>query len=354
MARRFSPAMALPEGGIPPVDVSYMWSDGADLVAEARSGSGRIVSRRVAVPNAELSRRPWADLPARDAAGRTIRYTIDGPGDDRADARGRTRWQHRFAAHADGAGRPTQYAHLFWFNRAEGLLGIQYWFFYPYNQWVNHHEGDWEHINVILRGPTALTAESAATFEPVGYQFFFHSFSLETSDVVRVAGQDGGDHVLVFAGGAGRLLAWSGVQSGASYPLPAVYRGAGSGPLPPDEDTRRPARFLPPEAFDVVFLPEPERLDAQAHPELSWLRLDFWAGQETVETNPPFVNLLGFGGPTRQPARRRTWNAVESRRSWGHASSVSARRIDLPAGWKAIAAPWLGSTLAVAAPRTAR
>jgi len=27
---------------------------------------------------------------------------------------------------------------------------IQYWFFYPFNDGANNHEGDWEHINVIV------------------------------------------------------------------------------------------------------------------------------------------------------------------------------------------------------------
>ena len=27
---------------------------------------------------------------------------------------------------------------------------VQYWFFYPFNDSGNRHEGDWEHINVVL------------------------------------------------------------------------------------------------------------------------------------------------------------------------------------------------------------
>jgi len=29
-------------------------------------------------------------------------------------------------------------------------LVFQFWFFYPFNDAVNEHEGDWEHINVIV------------------------------------------------------------------------------------------------------------------------------------------------------------------------------------------------------------
>ncbi len=33
----------------------------------------------------------------------------------------------------------------------EGVqLVLQYWFFYPYNDGGNNHEGDWEHIHVIV------------------------------------------------------------------------------------------------------------------------------------------------------------------------------------------------------------
>ena len=39
-------------------------------------------------------------------------------------------------------------------NRDNALLGyetvLQYWFFYPYNDGGNNHEGDWEHINVVV------------------------------------------------------------------------------------------------------------------------------------------------------------------------------------------------------------
>jgi len=48
------------------------------------------------------------------------------------------------------------YAHPFIHQKKEkdGKVGyefvIQYWFFYPFNDGANNHEGDWEHINVII------------------------------------------------------------------------------------------------------------------------------------------------------------------------------------------------------------
>jgi hypothetical protein len=347
IARLFNPAMAFTDAALWPVDVRYAWSDGADVVARVKNTSGGDAYEYVAVPHAEIERRSWADLPTRDPAGRPIRYGVDAPGDDR-EVGGRTRWRQRWEAlvgsspggHANPtAFPPTQYAHLYWFNRAEGLLGIQYWFYYPFNEWLNHHEGDWEHIDVILAGPTSLTA--AARFRPAGYRFSFHSFSLETESVVRVGGAEPAeDHVVVFVGGRGRLLWWHGTASGASYPLPARYPGVGSGPARPDEDTRSPRRFIGARAFTIVQLPEPARLDGRAHPELSWLRLPFYAGQEHVTGNPPLVDRLGGGGPPVQPAQRTTWNGREAPRSWSHEATIDARSLALPSDWPLLSAPW--------------
>jgi len=41
----------------------------------------------------------------------------------------------------------TTYVHLF--KNGTDIV-LQYWFFYPFNAAANRHEGDWEHINVII------------------------------------------------------------------------------------------------------------------------------------------------------------------------------------------------------------
>lgn len=67
-------------------------------------------------------------------------------------------------------------------------LVLQYWFFYPYNDAGNTHEGDWEHINVVVgpRGqgieplaPVAMEALLAAPAVPDTFvirrvEFYFH------------------------------------------------------------------------------------------------------------------------------------------------------------------------------------
>jgi hypothetical protein len=319
IARRFNPAMALPDRDGPwPVSVGYLWGGGADLQSRTVAGDDAVVRTDQAVANADLDRKPWGDLPDHDARGNRIEYWIDGPGDDHVRD-GQTDWRRRW--HETAEKTPTQYAHVFWLDRARGQLVVQYWFFYPFNEWINHHEGDWEHINVVLEGPSRLGQASA--YRAVGYEYYFHGYRLETDRPVRVEdrGRPGDarqDHPMVFVGGHGSALWWSGTQSGGSYPWPAAYPGAGGGvgPFTVADDTRVPARILEPERFHIVMLPEPGRLDTSAHPELSWLRLPFLAGQPHVFGNPPLVDRFGGGKPPRQPARRREWNSIGSRPLW--------------------------------------
>ena len=44
--------------------------------------------------------------------------------------------------------QPTVYAHPF-VDPASRLV-IQYWYLYPFNDFIGNHEGDWEHVNVVL------------------------------------------------------------------------------------------------------------------------------------------------------------------------------------------------------------
>jgi hypothetical protein len=323
LARRFNPAMALPDAdGLTPVAVSYAWSGGSDLMGRTIADDGRIVRDEVVRKGADLDRTRWDTLPAHDGHGNKMQYWIDAPGDDRLQAgvsTWRRSWREAQAARP-AATTPTQYAHMFWLDRASGLLVIQYWFYYPYNEWINHHEGDWEHINVVLQGSCATGScrvDGPGDFVPVDYEFYFHSHRLDTAHPVRSI-SDGGTHAMVFVGGHARFMWWTGDQSGGSYPLPAQYPGSGfgAGPVEVGDDTRAPARVIPASAFNVVLLPEPERLDAARHPELSWLKLPFFAGQPRMHHNPPFIDRFGGGKPPEQPGRRRAWNAIATRPLW--------------------------------------
>ncbi len=57
---------------------------------------------------------------------------------------------YRAVLSPDAGGPPVAvYAHVVR-DEAEGVITIQYWAFYFYNDWFNKHEGDWEMIEVIL------------------------------------------------------------------------------------------------------------------------------------------------------------------------------------------------------------
>jgi hypothetical protein len=352
IARRFNPAMALPIRDVWPVEVRYAWHDGADLVAQADGDKGEPTT---VVKAADLDRTDWSRLPHRTADGRALRYYIDAPGDDReSDVPGRSRWRQRFAeitksgsasvSPADSAYKPTQYVHAYWWNRKAGVLAIQYWFYYPYNEWVNHHEGDWEHIQILLKGPSRI--EPGANFVPVDYHYFFHEFWMSTKDVQRVASATPeGDHPVVYVGGRGDWLGYGGEMSGGSYPQPARYPGAAFRVswLGPEEDTSQPERFLAASDFQLILLPEPSRLDATKSPELSWLRLPFYVGQQRVFHNPPGFSGIS-GRPPLQPAARADWSAPPRRAKWQGKPLPGAATVSLPGGWKTGAKTGLTST----------
>ena len=89
----------------------------------------------------------FVDFPGEDESSwkKTFQEALDQPG---ADARLPLHYVHPFAVRAgDGAGPPAY------------RLVLQYWFFYPYNDGGNNHEGDWEHVNLVL-GPLSRVGET--------------------------------------------------------------------------------------------------------------------------------------------------------------------------------------------------
>jgi hypothetical protein len=351
LARRFNPAMALPIRDVWPVEVHYAFADGASVIARVDGQA----SETVAIANQAVASTDWS-LPRTAADGSPIRYYVDAPGDDcPRTPGGLSDWRLRFRELAQPAGDaapptaspfpPTQYAHLYWWDRAAGLLAVQYWFYYPFNEWVNNHEGDWEHIQVILQGPKTLDETTAAAFAPVAHQYFFHKFQSVPRDVVRFAGvEPGDDHALVYVGGAGDILGYGGPFSGGSYPRPARYPGAAfyvPAGLSPAEDTSRPARFLAAADFKIVVLPEPDRIPAARAAELGWLRGQVYFGQRSVHRNPPLLGYFGGDRPPLQPAARDEWLRPSSLRRWDHGIEAGVAPPDAfpwPTAWAALAA----------------
>jgi hypothetical protein len=77
------------------------------------------------------------------------------------------RWQRRLAE----AGNPTVYAHVATDPAHPGLVALQYWFFYVFNDFNNLHEGDWEMIQLVF---AARDAEESLAEEPVEVGYSSH------------------------------------------------------------------------------------------------------------------------------------------------------------------------------------
>src|SRR5207344_3083832 len=64
--------------------------------------------------------------------------------------------------------KPTVYAHVATESAYPNRLSLQYWLYYPFNDWNNTHEGDWEMIQLVFDAPDA---EQALRQDPaqIGY-----------------------------------------------------------------------------------------------------------------------------------------------------------------------------------------
>jgi len=64
--------------------------------------------------------------------------------------------------------KPTVYSHIATEADYPGRLALQYWIFYPFNDWNNPHEGDWEMIQLLFDAATPTQALGRSPTE-VGY-----------------------------------------------------------------------------------------------------------------------------------------------------------------------------------------
>ena len=116
-------------------------------------------------------RGPWKsnDLvtiaPSADELGRGLyEYNLDFPGNALDPGCDYERWARRITEDTE----PTAYAHVAAEAAHPDRLALQYWFYYPYNDWNNLHEGDWEMIQLVFPVGTVEDALQAEPLE-VGY-----------------------------------------------------------------------------------------------------------------------------------------------------------------------------------------
>jgi hypothetical protein len=82
---------------------------------------------------------------AEDLVGR-YQYHLDFPGNALNPGCDYERWARRLTQGA----APAVYSHVATDRGQPGKLALQYWFFYPFNDFNNLHEGDWELIQLVF------------------------------------------------------------------------------------------------------------------------------------------------------------------------------------------------------------
>ncbi|HZE18966.1 MAG TPA: hypothetical protein VE402_02490 [Candidatus Angelobacter sp.] len=173
--------------------------------------------------------------------------------------------------------QPAVFAHPFVDER--NRVVIQYWYFYPMNDYMTNHEGDWEHINV------ALTPDRTGIDQ---VHYFFHARSVTLPQGDHRPEIVDGTHPVVYVGGRAytvldypnRLLSHErNSGSHGNFPYPGEWEAvAGLGHTESVSGRgKNPARTIPYGRFQVVLTPEPSRIDYRRHPEVlrewAWLLL---------------------------------------------------------------------------------
>ena len=202
---------------------------------------------------------------AADLYGKGDGYWLDFPGDPLHSGCTYEEWFNRIAA----GKATTAYAHIV---EERGQLALQYWLYYPFNEWNNKHESDWEMIQLVFDAPTAEEA-LGQTPALVGYSQHEGAESATWGDD-KLEKRDG--HPVVYPGAG----------SHANQFVQSLYLGHSAQTGFGCDDTRGPTRY---EQTQVVLVPSEA---TGANEPFAWLGyLGHW-GQEVSGPNS------GPTGPT--------------------------------------------------------
>ena len=216
-------------------------------------------------------RGPWrkSDLvkiaPAtEDLLGR-YEYHLDFPGDPLNPGCDYERWARRLTAGT----APTAYAHVANDPDHPGLA-LQYWLFYPFNDFNNLHEGDWEMIQLVF---DATDASQALRADPVAIGYSSHEGAEEAAwgeDKLELIDET---HPVVYPAAG----------SHANKFTAALYLGSSAEAGVGCDDTRGPHREVSPR---VVTIPSDAAAAEAAYP---WIAFEGRWGE---------LQRAFFNGPT--------------------------------------------------------
>ena len=225
-------------------------------------------------------RGPWKDTDlvkiapsAKDLVNR-FEYHLDFPGNPLDPGCDYERWARRLTAGHE----PVVYAHVVTEPARPGKVALQYWLFYPFNDFNNTHEGDWEMIQLNFDAKDAADALGRDPAE-VGYSAHEGATSSAWED----------DKVDVVDGK--RPVVYPAAGSHANKYSAALWLGSSAEAGVGCDDTRGPHRQLSPR---VETIPSDRAAAEKAYP---WIAFEGRWGE---------LQKAFFNGPTG-PSLKRQW-----------------------------------------------
>jgi len=156
-------------------------------------------------------------------------YHLDYPGSALDPGCSYEQWARRLT---EGKSQ-TVYAHVVTDPNHSGQLALQYWFYYPFNDWNNTHEGDWEMIQLVF---DTGDPRQALSREPVEIGYSQHEGGERATwgeDKLEVVD---GTHPVVYPGAG----------SHANYYEPALHLGSSGAEGVGCDDTTGPSMEIRP------------------------------------------------------------------------------------------------------------
>jgi hypothetical protein len=220
---------------------------------------------------------------AKDVAG-LYEYHLDFPGNALDPGCDYERWARRLTTGYE----PAVYAHVATDPADPDKLALQYWLFYPFNDFNNTHEGDWEMIQLVFDAPDAATA---LTQKPVEVGYSSHEGAEKA---------DWGEDKLEIVDGTHPVV-YPAAGSHANKYTAALYLGSSAEAGVGCDDTQGPHRELRPV---VLTIPSDPAAAAKAYP---WITFEGRWGE---------LQRAFFNGPTG-PNMKTQWTApIEWAADW--------------------------------------
>jgi hypothetical protein len=250
------------------------------------------VNVNVLLPNDEVVLRgPWDRTnvvkiapAAPDLTSSRVDYHLDFPGDPLNPGCTYVDWQKRL----DAKSKPAVYGHITTDPAYPGMLALQYWFFYVFNDFNNKHEGDWEMIQLDF---DAATAEAALTTQPTQIGYSQHEGGERAAWTDAKVRKVDGTHPVVYPAAG----------SHANFYSSALFLGRSAAQGVGCDDTRGPHQQVRP---PVVVVPEKPSTYLREYP---WLAFTGRWG----ELQPAFYN-----GPTGPNTKLQWTEPITWAQSW--------------------------------------